>query len=504
MQPAPPPQPRTLLLLGVFEALEAWLSTPSDGEAANFGRAVVDVGTAMGIEVLDLEVNAPPLAALHAPAGLPDPAAEMLRDPRGGLPLGSMTIRGDERQARALATAIARLVAFARERARADTAAQRLGALEGAVRGIGDAIDPDHVLQRIVDQARDLVPARYAAIGIVDADGVIERFITSGIADAERIAIGPLPRGLGLLGLLITESRTVRVADIAAHPAHHGFPANHPAMRSFLGAPITTGGVAIGRLYLTDKVGADEFSADDEVLVETFALHAGLAIERARLHEQVRRLAIVDERDRISRDLHDSSIQAIYAQTLALDDVPELVADDPEEARRRVDAAIDALHAVISDIRNFIFGLRPVLLESGDLADGLAQVGTELHRSSGIEVSVEVLPAAAPLAELPIELVAELLTVTREALSNIARHAQAVHASVTLDGSPSELRLTIADDGRGFDANRPIERGHHGIANMRARITALAGTLIIDSDLAGTRIIMTVPRRHSMSFGSDH
>lgn len=483
----------TLLLLPVFDALEAWLSEPSDATAETLGHAIAQVARRMGAEVVELVVDAPPLPLLHAPAG-EAAADERSLAGRDGNGIGVVRTTGADEAAATLAQALATIFSFARERARADRAAGQLRALEAAVRGIGGTLDQEQVLQHIVDEVRGLAGARYAALGIVDDEGAIVEFVTSGMSAAERAAIGELPRGRGLLGALIREARTLRIADIADHPLHHGFPPHHPVMRSFLGVPIRIRNVAVGRLYLTDKVGATEFSAEDEVLVETFALHAGLAIEQARLHDQVQRLAIVDERDRISRDLHDSSIQAIYAQTLSLDDVPELIDEDPAEARRRVDGAIDALHAVINDIRSFIFGLRPVLLESGSLVDGLAQLAVELRRSSGIQVEVETAPGAGDLERLPLEVVAELLAITREALSNIARHAQAEGAAVTLDGSPSDLRLTISDDGRGFDVSRPIARGHLGLANMRTRAAGLSGTLNLDSDASGTRIIVTLPR----------
>lgn len=367
-------------------------------------------------------------------------------------------------------------------------------ALDQAVRGISAVLDLDRVLQLIVDRVRELVDAEYAAIGIVDREDAIERFITSGISDEARARIGDLPKGRGLLGLIIRENRTYRIPQISAHPESYGFPPNHPPMDSFLGMPILSRGAPVGRLYLTNKRGAREFGEADQALVEVFALHAGIAIENARLHDQVRRLAIVDERDRISRDLHDSVIQAIYAQTLALDDVPDLVETDPTEAARRVDDSIDALHAVIRDIRNFIFGLRPVLLESGDLADGLEHLATELRRNGGVSVELDV---AAPesLADLPIELVAELLAVTREALSNIARHASASRARVAVAAGTDRLRLEIHDDGIGFDAAARVEGGHHGLANMQARTRAAGGTFAVTSTPGeGTRIIITIPR----------
>lgn len=370
-----------------------------------------------------------------------------------------------------------------------------LQALDQAVRGISGVLDLDRVLQLIVDRVRELVDAEYAALGIVDATGDIERFITSGISEEARAAIGELPRGRGLLGLIIRENRAYRIAHIGEHPESYGFPPHHPPMDSFLGMPITNQGVPVGRLYLTNKRGADEFTELDQALVEMFALHAGIAIENARLHDQVRRLAIVDERERISRDLHDSVIQAIYAQTIALDDVPDMIESEPQEGARRVDEAIDALHAVIRDVRNFIFGLRPVLLESGDLAEGIRHLATELRRSGGVAVAVDVEgsdPTA--IAALPIETVAELLAITREALSNVARHASATACHVSLVTADGMLRLEISDDGRGFDGSRGAERGHHGLANMRARAAGLAADYDIGSGPnGGTRIILSVP-----------
>src|SRR4029079_2278757 len=147
-----------------------------------------------------------------------------------------------------------------------------LQALDAAVRVISGVLDLDQVLQLIVDRVRELVQARYAALGLVAQPGVITQFITSGITAEQRAAIGELPRGHGLLGLIIREGRSYRIRSISDHPESYGFPANHPPMTSFLGVPVTMKGDVLGRLYLTDKHGAPEFSADDQALVETFAL----------------------------------------------------------------------------------------------------------------------------------------------------------------------------------------------------------------------------------------
>ena len=369
-----------------------------------------------------------------------------------------------------------------------------LEALDAAVRGIGGTLDLEQVLQLIVDRVRDLVAAQYAALGIVDEADLIADFITSGINIEQRAAIGDLPHGRGLLGLIIRENRSYRIPNIAQHPESYGFPANHPPMHSFLGVPVTVRGEVVGRLYLTNKLREAEFSADDQVLVEMFALHAGIAIENAHLYERVQRLAVLDERDRISRDLHDGVIQSIYAVTLSLDDIPELVGESSPEAGQRVDDAIDALHTVIRDLRNFIYGLAPLLLDSGGLLDGLRTLADELRRNTGTKIEV--------LGEEPddmsAEVFAELLVIAREALANVARHSIATNASIHVVAPEGRVQLEIADDGRGFKLGADVAHGHHGLANMRARAEALGGSINIQTAPGtGTRIIVAVPRTRS-------
>ncbi|HET7686084.1 MAG TPA: GAF domain-containing sensor histidine kinase [Candidatus Limnocylindria bacterium] len=487
------PSPRHLLLPPVYAALDAWLADPDAGRA-DLHAAIADLADAVGVRLGELRVNAPPLADLELSFADVEGLETILRQPGGSQPIGWLRAAGDADAIGELTVGLELLFGDASARLRASRAERQLAALDQAVRGISGVLDVDRVLQLIADRVRELVGAQYAAIGIVDREGTIERFITSGISAEGRARIGDLPRGHGLLGLIIRENRTYRVPDIATHPQRYGFPPHHPQMHSFLGMPIRARDEVVGRLYLTNKVGAAEFSEEDARLVEMFALHAGIAIENARLYDRVGRLAIVDERDRISRDLHDSVIQAIYAQTLALDDVPDLVAEDPAEASRRVDEAIDALHAVIRDIRNFIFGLRPVLLEAGTFATGLRQLATELHRNGGVTVQVDVDEAGGTLEVLPIETTVELLAITREALSNIARHASATKARVAVGVEQGLLRLEIEDDGRGFAGAEGTEHGHHGLGNMRARSRALgAGLEVRSTPGRGTRIIVTLP-----------
>ena len=366
-------------------------------------------------------------------------------------------------------------------------------ALDVATRAIAGLVSVDEVLQVIVDAVRPLVGARYAALGTVDDHAVIERFITSGMDPETRASIGPLPRGHGFLGLIIRENGSFRIPDIARDPRRYGFPPHHPPMHSFLGVPVTIKGRSVGNLYLTDKAGGEEFTEADQALVETFARHAAIAIENARLHEQVQRLAILDERERISRDLHDGIIQSIYGVGLSLEDVPELMDDDPDEVVRRVERAIDSLHLAIRDIRNFIFGLRPELLEGTTLVVGLAAIVEELRHNSMIDVEL----VAGPLErEPPAATTANLLGIVNEALSNVARHSGATRATVSAQDRQHGLVIAVTDNGRGFDPAVVGTLGHQGLTNMRSRATEMGADLSFAAAPGGgveVRVVLAAP-----------
>jgi signal transduction histidine kinase len=364
--------------------------------------------------------------------------------------------------------------------------------LDRATRAIAGELDTDRVLQLIVDSVRELVGASYAALGTFDARGRIERFITSGISEELRREIGPLPQGHGLLGTIIRDGVTLRIPDISRHPETHGFPPHHPPMRSLLGVPIRVGGVIVGNFYLTEKVDAPEFSDDDEELVEMFALHAGIAIRNARLHLEVQKLAIVDERLRISRDLHDGIIQSIYAVSLSLEEVVELIDEDAGAAADRVDRAIDRLHTTIGDIRTFIVGLGSE--SSRGLRGALESLSGDLFLGSGVRLLVELDEADEIERRLSPEAGHELVQITREALSNVARHSHAGSARLALEVDGAEAILRVEDDGQGFDPEQRRGSGHFGLANLRDRAAALTGTLSIESEPEkGTRIIVRLP-----------
>jgi signal transduction histidine kinase len=406
---------------------------------------------------------------------------------------GTLWLDDPQRHVEDAARLVEIAVARARDRAETARAERRLAAVDEAIRAMAGVLAVDRVLQVIVDRVRILTGARYAALGVHDQSGAIEQFITSGIGRPERARIGAPPRGHGILGVIIRENRTIRLDDLMADPRRVGFPPNHPEMHSFLGVPVVVRGRTIGNLYLTEKEGG--FTSEDQREIETFARHAAIAMDNARLHDQVQRLAIVEERERIGKDLHDGVIQAIYAVGLSLDDVPEMMDDEPDEARRRVERAIDGLDQTIRDIRNFIFGLRPALVDGVDVVEGLAALADEFRVNTMIDVELR----AGPTATTPVigpDRTVELLAIAREALSNIARHARASRAAISVEPDPeiAGLEVVIADNGSGFDPGAPRAIGHQGLRNIRTRAISIGATLLVDSHPgSGTRIIVRVP-----------
>jgi signal transduction histidine kinase len=511
------------------------------------------------------------------------------------------------------------------------------------------------VLQRIVDVAAQVTDARYGALGVIGPGDELVDFITTGMSADQRRAIGALPRGRGVLGLLIHEPRAVRLREISKHSASVGFPPNHPPMHSFLGAPVQALGKVYGNIYLAEKRGGRGFTLEDERslqvlatqagvavanasmyqeavrrerwlealrqitgdilegaepdslltsiaeharelagadaasiltttsspgdlevvaavgahaqrvrgqsvpsaesisgeviesgrpintddaakhsrgyqpilqlgdvgpaifvplrvrgratgtlmvanirgrrpfdegtirLVETFADQASVAIEYARAQADVRRLGLMEERERIAKELHDGIIQSLFAVGMGLQGTA-LLAGSPDTANR-IEGAVEALDRVIRDLRNYIFGLRPGILADRHLDQALRELGDDFQRSSAAQVEVDI---DGELAATVASRAHQVVQLTREALSNVARHAQAQHAIVRFARNGAIAVLTIWDDGVGFDST--TDSTGNGLRNMRERADAMGGKLRVSSKAGkGTKLRFTFP-----------
>lgn len=369
---------------------------------------------------------------------------------------------------------------------------EALRALNDAALAVAGNLSLERVLHQIVESARELVGARYAALGVPDSEGLLARFVYSGMPAEQAAKIDHLPEGRGLLGAILDEGRTIRIPRIGDDPRSYGFPEHHPRMESFLGVPIRIGGEIAGNLYLTDKINGDEFTRHDQQLIELLAAHAAIAIKNARLYEQVGRLAIVEERSRIGMDLHDGVIQAIYAVGLTLESARLLLPDDDHnEAVKLIDSAIDNLNDAIRDIRNFILDLRPRQFDS-DLSQGLARLTREFQANTMVPVTLDVPPEA--VRGLPSPIARALFFTVQEALANVARHARASQVTISARRNAETVSICVVDDGRGFDVDVRAQTTGHGLANMRARAEEQGGEFAVESEPGeGTRICLQLP-----------
>lgn len=362
-------------------------------------------------------------------------------------------------------------------------------ALADVAEAVAGELDLDRLLPLVVASARRVTGARYAALGVLSPDGrQIVRFVHEGMEPADVTAIGAPPQGHGLLGMLINEPRTIISDDIAGHPDSCGFPSGHPAMSTFLGTPVRAGGRVFGNLYLTDAPGGfDDSQARD---VEVLAVLAGLAVQAAELASQLRIAAVQDERDRISRDLHDGVIQQLFSTGMALESARGMVGVDPERVEQRLDAAVDSLDATIRDIRNTIFTLRPGTASELGLERGLIELAREYEVNAILRPGVRLLSSLDP--HVPEVLVPDVLNIVREAFSNAARHAEAQRVHLQAEVRAGYLHIDVADSGRGFDPSAVVPGD--GLGNMAERAALLGARLEVRSTVGeGTIVRLEVP-----------
>jgi two-component system sensor histidine kinase DevS len=545
---------------------------------------------------------------------------------------------------------------------------ERLIALHQASLELVKDVSLETLLERIATVACEQAEARYAALGVLDDEGKLEKFISVGMPEAEKKRIPHPPVGKGLIGELMNAKEPLRVPVIEKHPRSFGFPPHHPQMTSFLGVPIRTGERQLGQIYLTDKIGATEFNEDDEKIIQMLAayaaaaiqnarlykhlkerdvaltrrsedltllndfastltasleldeilnktlalvmnymkveageiflleddhktlrlvLHRGqaaeafwtrnrfkmgegfiglvaknrepiishnlaneahflrdsvvkagfrqiaciplestenmvgvlsvatrsnspiderdirlltavanwaaLAIENARLHQNARRLAILEERERIGMDLHDGIIQSIFGVGLSLENISHLVKENPQKAQDGIKHSIDDLNQTIRDLRSYILDLRPRQLNGEGLMDGLRRLITE-YRAHTLSEAVLTGPAES-LDDMPQNHALAMFHICQEALANAAKHAAAKHLEVTVWVTSDRVLMEIKDNGRGFEMEKMSSSLGHGLANMQTRARNVGGEVDISSARnEGTTVLAWVPR----------
>lgn len=359
-----------------------------------------------------------------------------------------------------------------------------LSRLFGTAAEVSEQGELRNVLQSIVHSAISLTRARYGALGVVGSDGYLVEFIHEGMDEETVELIGHHPIGIGVLGTITRTGAVVRLDHIADHPDSSGFPEHHPHMESFLGVPVRTGSQVFGNLYLTEKDGG--FTEADEQAMELLAMIGGLAVANARIHERMRRIAVNEDRARIARDVHDDTIQDLFAVGLSLQALASATSDaGMADALRQEVTRIDGC---ITSLRNLIFGLRrsePDRLltdEVDELVDEMAQAhgGRARVRAEGVFDTV------------PMQVSEAVLHIVKEAVSNAFRHSGSSWVEVVLFGAPSSITISVNDGGRGFDP--ASQSTGQGLANLQARAAAVGGTLeVLTAPGRGTMLRASIP-----------
>ncbi len=366
---------------------------------------------------------------------------------------------------------------------------KQLRRLLDAVIAVGSALDLVTVLERITKAATELVGARYGALGVLDESGErLTQFVTVGIEDDQRAAIGDLPSGRGILGELIVHPVALRLPDLREHPASTGFPPNHPVMTSFLGMPIRVRDQVFGNLYLCDKKNGDAFTDIDEEMVVALATAAGVAIDNARLHARIADVVLLEDHERIARELHDTVVQRLFSTGLSLQGAMHMAKDNPD-LLARLQRTVTDLDETVREVRSAIFELHTARLPGRSVRHEILELCAESARVLAFE---PVLHLDGPIdASIDDPLADDIVAVTREALSNVARHAGASAVAVNLRASETGIELTIVDNGCGIEAPGI---GGRGLQNMRARASKHDGELTLTTlDSGGTRLRWFAP-----------
>ena len=352
-------------------------------------------------------------------------------------------------------------------------------ALIDSVLDIASGANLRSTLQRIVNNAAALTDAKYAAIAVRGKEGEVEEFVYYGMSDEEADEIANFPEGKGLFGHMLAHPDVLRLADMSHHAMAAGLPAGHPEMRSFLGAPLMVQGKKFGQLYITEKQGHVEFTAEDEALVSALAAAAGVAVDNARSHEVRSSLVLIEERERIARDLHDLVIQRLFATGMSLQALLRSShLEDP--VVERINGTIDELDKTIKQIRQTIFalqdsspdGMRARVIAEFEAFKTLVDFTPELHFEGPVD------------AKVPDRIITHAVAVVRELLSNVAKHSRATACELRVRVAGDELTVTVTDNGIGF--TEPPHR--RGLSNVARRAEAHSGIFTIEAaEPRGTR-----------------
>ena len=345
-------------------------------------------------------------------------------------------------------------------------------ALNESLLAISGNLALEAVLQRLVEVARGLIHASFGAVGVADEHQRLRYLITSPATGSSEDA-----RAAGIFSALLETDAPYTTSDVHSDSRFAGWPAGYPDMKSLLSVPILGGDEIVGRFYLGNE-NTWGFTPDHRSLVELLAPHAGIAITNARLYEQSRELTVVQERNRLARELHDSVTQTMFSMKLAAESATVLIEKDAAAARTQLLHMQELARQASAEMRSLVFELRPPELETEGLIPTLAKHVDVLRRVHGVDVELNHRGdgVVSPSQER------EVFRIVQEALNNAIRHADAAEIVVDVVTEVDKLVVTVSDDGIGFDPNASRKTRRLGLVSMKERAQALGAALEISSD----------------------
>jgi two-component system, NarL family, sensor histidine kinase DevS len=388
---------------------------------------------------------------------------------------------------------LAAQAAFAIENARlyhdAQVAQRRLEAIGEINQAILAGKAPDDVLRLIAGRARELVGAAVASI-VTPMPGDTDLVVRVAEGDRADLLEATTFAADGSISDDVMKTGEGRViADVSSDPHLQQPMVKMGGVGPALYVPLAVRDRVFGTLSLANRAGGRAFSEEDSALLKTFAAQAAVALEQARIQNELQRLALVEDRERIAKELHDDVIQSLFAEGMALQASLAIV-NDPVAMEARLVQAVENLDRVIRDLRNYIFGLRPGVAADRQLDRSLRDLAASFAEGSHVDIAVYTEESA--VSRLAGR-ASDVLSAAREAISNAVRHSGCDRVTVTLTSAGEAALLEIADDGKGFEPAQAVGAGH-GLSNLQDRAEALGGDLEIESEpTRGTWVRLRIP-----------
>ena len=368
----------------------------------------------------------------------------------------------------------------------------QMEALLHIARAINSSLDLEEILQTVVDQARKHLDADYGELLIQGENGIKIYYSNY---DPNRCTVKEAPKMRGLKGAVMKADRPIRLADRTEHPSSVSLPPGHPLIGPFLGVPVKVGGKSIAHIILAREPGRPLFSQDDENTLVVIADQAAVAIEKAKLYQRTQEMAILEERERLAKELHDG-----LAQTLGYLNVRTLVVKEDlkrgalPEVQQGLDEIREVVRRAYGEIRNAIFDLRATTIPAQGFLPALKEYLHEFSLQTDIKVEVDL--DGLGDVDLPLSAQIQLMRIVQESLNNIRKHSGASKVWVIAEATDGTRRLIIRDNGKGFDGrgSAPPREPHFGLQIMRERAESIGGRLMVESEPGkGTSVIVEIP-----------